>query len=202
MENRNRPEINQCTAACHQQVALLHQTNQTDTDRMAETDQTWTDIFESKTSDLREGDSWCLEFHKSLDPERPDPGWQTYIRNTSARFKCSKCGRTWPSNRVMVVFHMQLREGRGVVKVMCFRQNCKKCNDAPMEKPKINSENIDILLENLVEKIRIKCYHEDMGQLERQFERLVVKSPHEPSHCEACLKGYCKQGTGAKPPFK
>ncbi|XP_034534702.1 receptor-transporting protein 3-like isoform X2 [Notolabrus celidotus] len=161
---------------------------------MAELDQTWIDIFESKTSDLREGDSWCLEFDKSLDPERPDPGWQKYIRNTSARFRCSKCGRTWPSNQVKVVFHMQLREGRGVVKVRCFRQNCKKCHGAPMEKPQIDSENIDILLENLVKKIRIKCYHEDMGPSERRFEHVEVNNPHEPSHCEACLMGICKQG--------
>ncbi|XP_074490641.1 receptor-transporting protein 3-like [Sebastes fasciatus] len=153
----------------------------------------WTQIFLTKTNDLKQRDSWRLEFDESLVPNSPNPGWQKYIRNSCARFKCTKCGRSWPSNRVMVVFHMRLMDGNGVVKVRAFRQNCKMCSDAPMEKPSITSENIDILLENLVEKIRIKCYHEDLGKPHRPFVSLDVKSPHEPAHCEACLAGICTQ---------
>lgn len=86
---------------------------------------------------------------------------------------------------------MRLMDGQGVVKARRFRQNCKKCSNAPMEEPSIESDNIDILLEKLVEKIRIKCYHEDLGDNIRPFRSFDVNSPHEPAHCEACIKGIC-----------
>ncbi|KAA8589505.1 hypothetical protein FQN60_012870, partial [Etheostoma spectabile] len=114
-----------------------------------------------KTRDLEQGDTWRLEFDESIVPDHPNPGWEQYIRNTCAWFKCTKT----------------------------FRQNCKQCSIAPMEKPSITSENINVLLENLVEKIRIKCYHEDLGKEYRPFVNLDVKSPHEPDHCEACMAG-------------
>ncbi|XP_035508624.1 receptor-transporting protein 3-like isoform X2 [Morone saxatilis] len=151
----------------------------------------WTSIFQMKTESLKQGDSWHLEFDDSLVPDSPNPGWEQYIRNTGARFKCTVCRRGWPSNRVMVVFHMRLSNGQGIVKVRRFRQNCKMCTNAPMEMPDIESENIHILLENLVEKIRMKCYHEDLGRVNRPFVNLEVKSPHEPAHCEACKQGIC-----------
>ncbi|XP_042370904.1 receptor-transporting protein 3-like [Plectropomus leopardus] len=153
--------------------------------------QEWTRIFQIKAHDLKQEDSWRLDFDEDIVPNFPDSGWQQYIRNTSARFKCSNCRREWPSNRVMVVFHMHLTYGQGVVKVRAFRQNCKMCSNAPMEKPSIISENIDILMENLVKKIRIKCYHEDLGEGHKPFVSLEVKSPHEPAHCEACIAGFC-----------
>ncbi|XP_054458657.1 receptor-transporting protein 3-like [Anoplopoma fimbria] len=151
----------------------------------------WTRLFEITAKNLKQGDSWRLEFDENLVPDCPNPGWEQYIRNTGARFKCTLCGRTWPSNRVMVVFHMHLSNSQGVVKVRPFRQNCKRCSDAPMEKPSIASENIDIILENLMEKIRIKCYHENLGKTSKPFVSLEVKSPHEPAHCEACRLGIC-----------
>ncbi|XP_068563232.1 receptor-transporting protein 3-like [Cebidichthys violaceus] len=153
--------------------------------------QEWTPIFQKKANILKQGDSWHLQFDENLLPDSPNSGWEQYIRNTGARFKCRECGRGWPSNRVMVVFHMRLSCGQGVVKVRLFRQNCKKCIKAPMERPSITPENIDILLENLVEKIRIKCYHENLGEGHRPFVTLDVKSPHEPAHCEACMQGIC-----------
>lgn len=110
-----------------------------------------------------------------------------------SRFKCSKCGRSWPSNRVMVVFHMRLTAKQGIVKVRRFRQNCKTCNPAPMETPSITRENIEILMENLVKKIRIKCYHENLDTGCRPSAPLDVKSPHEPSHCEGCMAGICNR---------
>ncbi|XP_049911736.1 receptor-transporting protein 3-like [Epinephelus moara] len=154
-------------------------------------DSEWTRIFQANANDLKEGDTWRLEFDQNLVPNSPNMGWQQYIRNTGARFKCSKCRREWPSNRVMVVFHMRLTYGQGVVKVRPFRQNCKMCSEAPMERPSITSENINILMENLVEKIRIKCYHEDLGKPHKKFLGLDVKSPHEPAHCEGCIQGIC-----------
>ncbi|XP_041647906.1 receptor-transporting protein 3-like [Cheilinus undulatus] len=158
---------------------------------MAESE--WTRIFNIKVSNLRKGDSWGLEFDDSIVPNSPKFGWEQYIRNTGARFRCSRCGRTWPSNRVMVVFHMQLKDGQGVVKVRRFCQNCKRCYNAPMERPSVESDNIDILMESLMEKIRIKCYHEDLGKRNRPFRKLDVNNPHEPSHCEACRLGICTQ---------
>nr|XP_020452428.1 receptor-transporting protein 3-like [Monopterus albus] len=151
----------------------------------------WTQIFQSKANTLQPGDSWHLEFDENIVPDSPNPGWKQYIRNTTARFKCTKCTRSWPSNKVMVVFHMHLTNGQGIVKARPFRQNCKVCHEAPMVKPKITSENINILLENLMKKIRIKCYNENLERGDRPFRRVEVKSPHEPSHCEACILGIC-----------
>ncbi|XP_042273129.1 receptor-transporting protein 3-like [Thunnus maccoyii] len=151
----------------------------------------WTCIFQIKANDLKKGDSWRLEFDENIEPNNPNRGWKQYIRNTGARFECTKCRRSWSSNRVMVVFHMRLTCGQGIVKVRPFRQNCKTCSAAPMEKPSVTSENINILLENLMEKIRIKCYHENLGRKKRTFRSFDVKRPHEPSHCEACIRGIC-----------
>ncbi|KAM7409555.1 hypothetical protein PAMA_001167 [Pampus argenteus] len=151
----------------------------------------WTRIFQMETSHFSEGDSWQLEFDYSIEPENPELGWKEYIRSTSARFKCTKCRRSWPSNRVKVFFHMRLMNGQGFVKVRPFRQNCKKCNDGPMEDPSIDANNIGILLKNLVKKIRVKCYNEKSDQENRYFQPHDVNSPHEPSHCEACIKGVC-----------
>lgn len=103
------------------------------------------------------------------------------------------CGRGWPSNRVMVIFHMRLTYGQGIVKVRYFRQNCKMCTAAPMEKPSITSDNIEVVLENLVKKIRIKCYHEDLDRGYRPSVPLDVNSPHEPAHCEGCIEGICNR---------
>ncbi|XP_045905871.1 receptor-transporting protein 2-like [Micropterus dolomieu] len=153
--------------------------------------QEWTSIFQMKANILKQGDSWHLQFDESIVPDSPNLGWEQYIRNTGAWFDCSWCKRGWPSNKVMVVFHMRLVDRQGVVKVRRFRQNCKMCDKAPMETPSISTENIDILLENLVEKIRMKCYHEDLGRGNRPFISLEVKSPHEPAHCEACIQGIC-----------
>ncbi|XP_026202219.1 receptor-transporting protein 2 isoform X2 [Anabas testudineus] len=148
----------------------------------------WTQMFQNKTSYLGQGDSWRLEFDENIEPESPNQGWKEYIRKTCAR-------RSWPSNRVMVVFHMLLNYGQGTVKVRLFRQNCKRCTAAPMERPSVTTENIDILLEKLVEKIRIKCYNEKLGTNQRRFRTVDVKSPHEPSHCEACIKGICTRNS-------
>ncbi|KAM8745633.1 receptor-transporting protein 3-like [Acanthopagrus schlegelii] len=165
---------------------------------MAQAD--WTYIFRDKATDLRQGDSWRLEFDDTLVPESPNPGWKEYIRNTGARFRCRKCGRSWPSNRVMVVFHMRLIGREGVVKVRRFRQNCKNCPSAPMENPEILPENIDILMDNLVKKIRIKCYGERLDGGFRPPQNLEVNSPHEPAHCEACQLGICERNTATNNP--
>ncbi|XP_012705016.2 receptor-transporting protein 3 [Fundulus heteroclitus] len=153
--------------------------------------QEWTRIFQSHVEMLNsKGHIWHLEFDENIDPKNPGC-WKTYIRKTSARFSCTSCRRSWPSNRVMVIFHMRLMDNQGTVKVRALRQNCKKCHNAPMVKPIVESDNIHILMENLVEKIRMKCYQENLGPRNRVPKSLDVKSPHEPNHCEGCKMGLC-----------
>ncbi|XP_062252379.1 receptor-transporting protein 3-like [Platichthys flesus] len=151
----------------------------------------WRSTFKIEADGLLHGDTWNLEFDSSIHPEHPQPGWKEYIRKTSARFQCSLCRRGWPSNRVMVYFHMQLEGSTGTVKVKRFRQNCKRCHNAPMVDPIVEPENITILMKNLVKKIRIKCYNEDLDQGNYNYTKIEVKSPHEPAHCEGCIQGFC-----------
>ncbi|XP_029004232.1 receptor-transporting protein 3-like [Betta splendens] len=151
----------------------------------------WTRILQSKMNEHSRGHTWQLEFDDSIEPEFPNPGWKEYIRNTCARFRCSMCRRSWPSNRVMVVFHMRLTNGQGTVRTRRFRQNCKRCTAAPMETPDVAPEDVTSLMEHLVQKIRIKCYNENLGQSNRPFRSIDVNSPHEPSHCEGCIRGVC-----------
>ncbi|KAM4629843.1 5-hydroxytryptamine receptor 3A-like [Polymixia lowei] len=136
----------------------------------------WNRIFQPKINDSYPGHCWKLEFDDSIEGDKPNPGWQQYIRNTSAR-------RGWPSNRVMVVFHMQLLQQEGTVKARRFRQNCKKCHAAPMELGIFSPDNLDILLEKLVEKIRIKCYHEDPAPCNAIM--LKCRQPNPPALLEA-----------------
>ena len=95
---------------------------------------------------------------------------------------------------------MHLISGQGVVKVRRIRQNCKKCASAPMEKPEISPENISILMDNLVKKIRIKCYGENLDGVFRPPQNLEVNSPHEPAHCEACKLGICERNAAPHNP--
>ncbi|KAL3979024.1 disintegrin and metalloproteinase domain-containing protein 28 [Sarotherodon galilaeus] len=151
----------------------------------------WIRIFRIKAQSLKRGDSWSLEYDENIEPDNLDMGWKQYIRNTGARFKCSMCRREWPSNKVKVLFHMRLKNGQGTVKVRPLRQNCKMCSEAPMENPSVESDNVHILMENLVEKIKQKCYRKNPGGQKRYFRSFDVDSPHEPTHCEGCIKGVC-----------
>ncbi|XP_015250250.1 receptor-transporting protein 3-like [Cyprinodon tularosa] len=154
--------------------------------------QDWTRIFDDQIAILSgKGDTWNLVFDESIEPNNPDYGWTKYFRKTTARFSCTSCRRTWPSNRVMVIFHMRLMGGQGTVKVRPARQECKRCTSAAMVKPLVEPENIRILMENLVQKVRRNCYHEDIGEPNRRSNSLDVKSPHEPKHCEGCRLGIC-----------
>ncbi|XP_075341661.1 receptor-transporting protein 3-like [Odontesthes bonariensis] len=151
----------------------------------------WKSSFNKKTRILNQAHTWRLKFDNNILPNNINTGWSQYMRTTRARFKCTKCGRGWPSNRVMVIFHMRLMNGEGTVKVRPCYQRCKRCTSAPMEKPSVGSHNLDVLMEKLVEKIRIKCYHENLSSGNKQFISHEVKSPHEPTHCEGCMLGIC-----------
>ncbi|XP_060934599.1 receptor-transporting protein 3-like [Limanda limanda] len=151
----------------------------------------WRYNFQSEADGLLHGDTWNLEFDYSIQPERSQRGWKEYITRTSARFWCSLCPRGWPSNRVMVLFHMRLKGRTGTVKVRGFGQSCQNCSDAQMEDPSIDPENITILMKNLVTKIRIKCYKEGLDVFEYHQINLEVNSSHDPDNCEGCREGIC-----------
>ncbi|KAK7889366.1 hypothetical protein WMY93_024926 [Mugilogobius chulae] len=128
-------------------------------------------------------------------------GWEQYIRQTGARFRCSLCRRTWPSNKVIVLFHFYLDNNthEGIVKVRPYRQNCKICTDAPMEEPSFEMHYIEILMENLVKNIRKKCYRDVFDEQPRDYAGVDVDSPHEPEHCEGCIHGVCNRDDQPRP---
>ncbi|XP_073333365.1 receptor-transporting protein 2-like [Pagrus major] len=158
------------------------------------TDYLWHSIFKTQAENLQQGDSWRLQFDEKIGPRSPNLGWKKYIGKTSARFRCSCCGRReWNSNVVKVVFHMHLGPGQGTVKVKRFGQKCIDCKDGSMETPDISDKNIKILVENLMKEIRIQCYNENLYRAERLPESLPISRRHEPLHCQACIEGMCDQ---------
>lgn len=110
------------------------------------------------------------------------------------RFKCFKCKtNTWASNKVHVVFHFHLNEKRkGRVKVRYAKQNCKKCQNAKMEKPHFDKKVIVKLLEKLVEKICIRYYNKE-PPTDQGTEGHARSKPHESAHCSFCKMGYCQE---------
>ncbi|XP_017333436.1 receptor-transporting protein 3 isoform X2 [Ictalurus punctatus] len=159
-------------------------------------DQEWMNVFRTRAEDLQ--DEWTLYMDDSIQPKNAEPGFYEYLRGSFAQFRCSKCGRSWPSKRVIVVFHFSLNaaSGRGSVKVRRFKQECKRCNAPQKEKPKFGKENIDVMVEKLIEKIKFRCYKENVGESSRPSHFTgKVNGPHESAHCEACQLGICQQGT-------
>uniref|UniRef100_A0A4W5Q0D1 3CxxC-type domain-containing protein n=1 Tax=Hucho hucho TaxID=62062 RepID=A0A4W5Q0D1_9TELE len=160
--------------------------------------QEWDSIFQNTIEEHDIEDTWSIEFDNNIVPDHPAGGWQQYISGAFARFMCSLCRRTWPSKRVLVVFHMRLlaEEKKGMVKVKCYRQECKKCVQSTMEEPRFKTENIEVLLEKLVVKILVKCYYQDQGErnMSLHFDGRI-DGPHEAAHCEACKHGLCRQVT-------
>lgn len=157
----------------------------------------WTPVFQEKASEYT-SDIWTVRFDDRIVPDQPKKGWKQYRRKSCGRFRCSKCKRTWPSNLVMVVFHMHLnrRTHQGTIKVRRYRQNCKICRKAPMETPTFEDRFLDSLLESLLKYIRKNFYHEDLGDRHEPNDSVEVKSPHEPKHCEGCKAGICAGDVG------
>ncbi|KAF4083068.1 hypothetical protein AMELA_G00135790 [Ameiurus melas] len=159
-------------------------------------DQEWVNMFRTRAEDLQ--DEWTLYMDDSIQPKNAKPGFYEYLRGSFAQFLCSKCGRYWPSKRVMVVFHFSLdaASGRGSVKVRRFKQECRRCSAPRKENPKFGKENIDVMVEKLIEKIKFRCYNEKVGESSRASHFTgKVNGPHESAHCEACQLGICQQGT-------
>ncbi|XP_036442413.1 receptor-transporting protein 3-like [Colossoma macropomum] len=155
----------------------------------------WVRVFRDRAAGL-DGDEWTLELNDSIEPGRTQRGWNQYIRNSYAQFRCSLCRRSWPSKQVQVLFHFSRESSlrRGTVRVRRFKQKCRRCSAARMEEPSFTVENIDVMVEKLMEKIRIRCYGEEPPESNRnlRFDGRI-EGPHERLHCEACLKGICSQ---------
>ncbi|XP_030646981.1 receptor-transporting protein 3-like [Chanos chanos] len=157
----------------------------------------WRNIFLEKTREHFQ-DQWSLTFDDNIEEiQQGSGGWYQYIRGSFARFTCSLCKRSWPSKKVLVIFHFTLFHERseGKVKVRRYRQKCRRCLQAQMEEPLFTGENIKVLVDKIIEKIRMRCYNENIGKQNRfsQFHGRV-NGPHERAHCEACLKGICRDG--------
>ncbi|XP_073700982.1 receptor-transporting protein 3-like [Garra rufa] len=155
----------------------------------------WESSLQTKASELHE-DPWQIIINDSIKPHSQASGWHQYISGSFARFKCSLCKRTWPSKRVHVVFHFHLNTEtkQGTIKLRRYKQNCRKCNEAQMEDPHFLEDNINVLIQRLVDRIRMKCYGENLGETNKpSVFRGRVNGPHERAHCEACKDGICNQ---------
>lgn len=67
----------------------------TDTDGMAQAE--WARIFQNKTKNLKQGDSWCLELDENIMPKYPNRGWKMCTRNTCGRSVC------WTPNHLITI---------------------------------------------------------------------------------------------------
>ncbi|XP_067254594.1 receptor-transporting protein 2-like [Chanodichthys erythropterus] len=155
----------------------------------------WESSLQAKASELH-GDTWHITINESIEPHKQACDWHQYISGSFARFECSLCRRAWMSKRVQVVFHFHLDTARkqGTIKLRRFKQMCRRCNEAQMENPNFPVENIDVLIGRLVEKIRVRCYKENLGEKNRpSVFNGRVNGPHESAHCEACRLGVCSQ---------
>ncbi|XP_073699916.1 receptor-transporting protein 4-like [Garra rufa] len=155
----------------------------------------WNSSLQKKASDLH-GDTWNIETDGTIVENNPAPNWHQYISGSYADFKCSLCRRTWGSSRVQVVFNFHLNKPtrQGTIKLRCYKQECRTCNEAQWEDPDFSVFNTDKLVEKLVKNIRKKCYGEYPDEENRSSmfnDRLT--GPHESAHCEACRLGICSQ---------
>ncbi|XP_050820797.1 receptor-transporting protein 3-like [Gopherus flavomarginatus] len=99
------------------------------------------------------------------------------------RFQCSCCIRRWPLIQVLIFFHVHLdrSQRQGQVKMRVCGQKCVKCHGAKFETPMFSQENIGRILDNLVLKIREKCYRESITNcdLADSIVEEDVEGPHD-----------------------
>uniref|UniRef100_A0A8C3SWI7 Receptor transporter protein 3 n=1 Tax=Chelydra serpentina TaxID=8475 RepID=A0A8C3SWI7_CHESE len=159
---------------------------------------TWQRMFDQKMEWEKPNDTWSLIF---LSIECGGwPGRRVKCPFLSpCRFQCSCCARCWPSAQVPIFFHMHLdrSQGQGQVKRRVCGQKCKKCHGAKFETLTFSQENIERILDNLVLKIREKCYREFIANrdLADPIVEEDVEGPHDTTRCEACALGICYRST-------
>uniref|UniRef100_H3C2R9 3CxxC-type domain-containing protein n=1 Tax=Tetraodon nigroviridis TaxID=99883 RepID=H3C2R9_TETNG len=160
----------------------------------------WSDVFDmllDEYAELDYGDSWRLNFNYSLT-DRLDQGgrrrgWKIFCHRGPGSFQCGSCRKTWPSARVVVVFHYRLRGGRGTVIMRPFKQSCRRCPDT-FQFPGFSEDAVREALLKLFSKIRKNIYNDDDGDgAPPDNHGRVWTKPHETLLCEACSNGICKQ---------
>lgn len=110
-------------------------------------------------------------------------------------FECGSCRKTWPSARVVVLFHYRLRGERGTVIMRPLGQSCRRCQDT-FELPGFSEDVVRGTLQRLFSKIRKNIYDEDDDDDDgghSDNSRRGWSKPHESSLCEACNMGICSQ---------
>ncbi|NP_001122192.1 uncharacterized protein LOC565147 [Danio rerio] len=155
----------------------------------------WNSALQKKAGELH-GDAWTIEIDETIEENGAAPSWHQYISGSFAQFRCSLCRRGWGSSKVKVVFHFNLNTAsrRGTIKLRGFKQECKTCSAPQWERPQFPVENMDVLMEKLVKKIRMRCYRENLGETNRPpVFNGRIDGPHETAHCEACRLGRCSQ---------
>ncbi|KAJ8334345.1 hypothetical protein SKAU_G00399840 [Synaphobranchus kaupii] len=158
----------------------------------------WSDTFdEMLEEELDYNDSWAFQFNYSLQEnlskEERKRGWKIYCHSAYGRFRCGTCSKTWPSARVIVLFHYRLRSGtaRGTVIMRPFGQACRRCN-GDFELPGFSTEEVERVLLKLIGKIKKNCYgEEEEDDGDSSSSEKVWTKPHESSLCEACSQGIC-----------
>ncbi|KAE8603654.1 hypothetical protein XENTR_v10014406 [Xenopus tropicalis] len=156
----------------------------------------WKSLFEGEVERIAEPYKWDFTLDNNLQKfQGSSPGWLEYKVYTVGRFCCSLCTRYWDSAHVHLLFLMKIaRASRcGTVKMRIFKQKCRSCTRAVMEKPDISQENITIVIGNLVNRIESKIYLRNNYNKDRKpvvYDN-YTEGPHDKEHCEACQAIVC-----------
>ncbi|KAG7457798.1 hypothetical protein MATL_G00231190 [Megalops atlanticus] len=156
----------------------------------------WKNTFDVMLEEeLDYNDSWVFQFNYSLQEDLSTAerkrGWKIYCGCAFGQFRCDTCSKTWPSARVVVLFHYRLRSDRGTVIMRPFGQACRRCK-GDFEMPGFSAEEVEEVLFKLFSKIRKNCYGEEEEQdSDSCSSEKVWTKPHESSLCEACSQGIC-----------
>ncbi|XP_059543318.1 receptor-transporting protein 4 [Myotis daubentonii] len=155
----------------------------------------WEQKFQELMQEVKPRHRWTLKFDETLKPDCVAQGRKQYQQKAFGRFQCSSCRRRWASAKVQVLCHMYLepRQSQGHVLMRLFAQRCQKCYGAQFEKPEFSIDSAMRILNNLVYRIRERCY----GNGIRKFSEIPVipelplEGSHDMANCEACALGCC-----------
>ncbi|XP_006642395.2 receptor-transporting protein 4-like [Lepisosteus oculatus] len=162
----------------------------------------WMETFQDLVDqELDYNDSWSFQFNyglqQQLSKEERRRGWKVYCPCAHGQFECSECSRTWPSARVVLLFHYRLRGGgdhRGTVVMRPFGQACNRCH-GNYTLPGFSAGEVEETLLRLLGKIKKNCYGDDSGDEDEDGgsagSDAVRTRPHQKSLCEACSQGIC-----------
>ncbi|XP_075058429.1 receptor-transporting protein 3-like [Mixophyes fleayi] len=154
---------------------------------------TWKNMFQNELDDQGVPRVWSFCMEENLQPQQ---GYLQYTQCTFARFQCSRCSRWWNSAQVHILFLIRWdkHSRRGTVRMRIYRQECKRCNFAVLEKAEITEENSKRVISNLVSKIQSMVYRKNSGNviLPPVVYSDDIEGPHDKEHCEACKEKVCR----------